>query len=142
MPRSMPSAPTPVERPRPFTPVATQAPLTAPVEPIPRLLADIRSLMNDDAVANLWAAYLRGENVSFSRSLYTLAGQRRFSELSALFQSDERFRSSLESYASRFESVLKDMTASDKDGATTRSILASPEGRVYTILCHVSNRLG
>ena len=118
------------------------APLSTPTEPIAQLLADIRALVNDDAVTNLWAAYLRGENVSFSRSLYTLSGQRRFAELSALYQADEKFRASLNSYANRFESVLKDLTVTDADGAITRSILSSPEGRVYTMLAHVSNRLG
>jgi hypothetical protein len=137
-----PAAPasTQSEKTRPIA--APSAPLSTPTEPIAQLLADIRSLMNDDAVTNLWAAYLRGENVSFSRSLYTLGGQRRFAELSALYQADEKFRTSLNSYANRFESVLKDLTVTDADGAITRSILSSPEGRVYTMLAHVSNRLG
>jgi hypothetical protein len=132
----------PVEKTRPIMPPVASTPVSTPTEPIAQLLADVRSLMNDDAVSALWAAYLRGENVSFSRSLYTLGGQRRFAELSALYQSDEKFRTSLNSYANRFEAVLKDLTVTDADGAITRSILSSPEGRVYTMLAHVSNRLG
>ncbi|MEI6574492.1 MAG: hypothetical protein WCO61_13235, partial [Alphaproteobacteria bacterium] len=132
----------PVEKTRPIMPPVASTPISTPTEPIAQLLADVRSLMNDDAVSALWAAYLRGENVSFSRSLYTLGGQRRFAELSALYQADEKFRTSLNSYANRFEAVLKDLTVTDADGAITRSILSSPEGRVYTMLAHVSNRLG
>ena len=114
----------------------------APKEPISALLSDISNLVDANSVARLWSSYLKGEPTAFSRSIYTLEGQRRFEELTNLHAKDERFRASLEAYANKFETVLRDLTASDQDGAITRSILASPEGRVYTVLAHISRRLG
>jgi hypothetical protein len=111
-------------------------------EPISALLSDISKLVDENSVARLWNSYLKGEATAFSRSIYTLEGQRRFEELTTLHAKDERFRASLEAYANKFETVLRDLTASDQDGAITRSILASPEGRVYTVLAHISRRLG
>ena len=113
-----------------------------PKEAISALLSDIAKLVDESAVARLWNSYLKGESAAFSKSIYTLEGQRRFEELTALHSKDDRFRASLEAYASKFEAVLRDLTTSDQDGAITRSILASPEGRVYTVLAHVSRRLG
>jgi hypothetical protein len=109
---------------------------------LPALQGDIGRLVDEAAVARLWNTYLRGEPAAFSRSIYTLEGQRRFEELSQLFKQDEQFRSVLEAYANKFESVLRDLTASDRDGSITRTILGSVEGRVYTVLAHVSQRLG
>ena len=132
MPLAKPKAPAVVEAPK----------VEVPKEAISALLSDIAKLVDESAVARLWNSYLKGESAAFSKSIYTLEGQRRFEELTALHSKDDRFRASLEAYASKFEAVLRDLTTSDQDGAITRSILASPEGRVYTVLAHVSRRLG
>jgi hypothetical protein len=117
-------------------------PMITPMETIAGLLADVKILINEEVVADLWAKYLRGEPVSFSRALYTLAGQRRFAELVQQYRVDDKFRANLETYTKRFEVVLRDLTTADADGMVTRSILGSAEGRIYTLLAHVSNRLG
>ena len=116
--------------------------MEAPREPIAALLSDINRIVKDSEVARLWSLYLKGEPATFSTAIYTEEGQQRYAELTQLLPVDERFRISLDAYTAKFEAVLRDLTATDQDGSITRSILASAEGRVYTVLAHVSRRFG
>jgi hypothetical protein len=124
-----------------ITPLAQETPkVEAPREPIAALLADINQIVDDRSVALLWSNYLKGEPAAFSEAIYTHDGKQRYAELTQAIAQDERFRTSVEAYTTKFEAVLRDLTTTDQDGSITRSILASAEGRVYTVLAHVSNR--
>jgi len=109
-------------------------------EPIAALLADIAHLVDERSAALLWSNYLKGEPVTFSPALYTTQGQQRYTELTQQIAQDQRFRSSVDAYTTKFENVLRDLTTTDTEGSITRSILGSAEGRVYTMLAHISQR--
>ena len=103
-------------------------------------LSDINRIVDEPAVALLWSNYLKGEPAAFSQAIYTEEGKQRYAELTDLAAHDDRFRTSLEAYTAKFEAVLRDLTVTDQDGSITRTIMASAEGRVYTVLAHISNR--
>ncbi|MEI6738399.1 MAG: hypothetical protein WCL29_07975, partial [Pseudomonadota bacterium] len=77
-----------------------------PKEPISALLSDIGQIVDENSVARLWNSYLKGEPAAFSRAIYTLEGQRRFEDLTALLASYERFRASIETYATKFATTV------------------------------------
>ena len=125
----------------PAMPVVQEAPKVEPQrEPIAALLNDINRIVDEPAVALLWSNYLKGEPAAFSQAIYTQEGKQRYAELTDLAAHDDRFRTSLEAYTAKFEAVLRDLTVTDQDGSITRTIMASAEGRVYTVLAHISNR--
>ncbi|MER2605892.1 MAG: hypothetical protein ABTQ29_08695, partial [Siculibacillus sp.] len=111
------------------------------VESLNSLSVDIARAIDDEAFADLWDRYKRGERNVFTRRLYTLQGQQTFEDIRRKYQRDGEFRGAVDRYVADFEALLGEATRTSRDPDTARNYLASDTGKVYTMLAHASGRL-
>jgi hypothetical protein len=110
------------------------------VESIDALSVDIARMIDNDAAADLWDRYKRGERSVFTKRLYTAQGQHAFEEIRTKYRSDPDFRQTVEHYIHEFERLLDDVSRGDRGPAVARNYLASDTGKVYTMLAHAAGR--
>jgi len=110
------------------------------VDSLDTLSVDIARMIDQEAAADLWERYRRGERSVFTRRLYTVQGQKAFDEIRAKYRSDPEFRQTVEHYIHEFERLLDDAARSDRGPAMVRSYLTSDTGKVYTMLAHAAGR--
>jgi hypothetical protein len=110
------------------------------VDSIDALSVDIARMIDNDAAADLWDRYKRGERSVFTKRLYTPQGQRAFEEIRAKYRSDPDFRQTVEHYIHEFERLLDDVSRGDRGPAVARGYLTSDTGKVYTMLAHAAGR--
>ena len=127
-------APVPVARP------AAPAP-QAPADLLNTLSETIGSLVVHEQAVDAWDAYLRGDAEPFSRPLYSRRGAETFDEVRRRYEREGQFRSIIDAYIAKFEELLREVAPRDRDASISRSILASEEGKVYTLLAHASGRI-
>jgi hypothetical protein len=106
--------------------------------PLNALSVDIARAIDHQASVELWERHRRGEKNLFTRRLYTLQGQQTFDEIRRKYQRDEEFRTAVDRYIRDFESLLEEVTRSNK--AASGTYLTSDTGKVYTMLAHASGR--
>jgi hypothetical protein len=146
-----PGAPTPPASQAPAAQAAAQAsPTDAPrgedspaldsVDSLDALSVDIARMIDNDAAADLWERYKRGERGAFTKRLYTAQGQRAFEEIRGKYRSDSDFRQTVEHYIHEFERLLDDVSRGDRGPAVARNYLTSDTGKVYTMLAHAAGR--
>jgi hypothetical protein len=104
------------------------------------LSVDIARMIDNDAAADLWERYKRGERGAFTKRLYTAPGQRAFEEIRGKYRSDPEFRQTVEHYIHEFERLLDDVSRGDRGPAVARNYLTSDTGKVYTMLAHAAGR--
>jgi hypothetical protein len=119
---------------------APKPPMAPAMESLGSLSVDIARMVDQEAIVELWERYYAGERNVFSRRLYTLQGQERFDEFRRRFRRDPDFRIMVESYVSKFEELLEEVTPGERSAALTKAVLVSDEGKVYTMLAHASGR--
>jgi hypothetical protein len=132
-PQSAPA--TPGEAPR-----ADDAAARDSVDSLDALSVDIARMIDNDAAADLWERYKRGERGAFTKRLYTAQGQRAFEEIRGKYRSDADFRQTVEHYIHEFERLLDDVSRGDRGPAVARNYLTSDTGKVYTMLAHAAGR--
>ena len=110
------------------------------MESLDSLSVDIARMIDHDAAAELWERYKRGERNVFTRSLYTLQGQKTFEEIRKRYRSDREFKSTVDRYVGEFERLLNEVSQDERGQATARSYLTSDTGKVYTMLAHAAGR--
>jgi hypothetical protein len=110
------------------------------VDSLDALSVDIARMIDNDAAADLWERYKRGERGAFTKRLYTAQGQRAFEEIRGKYRSDADFRQTVEHYIHEFERLLDDVSRGDRGPAVARNYLASDTGKVYTMLAHAAGR--
>ena len=110
------------------------------VDSIDALSVDIARMIDNDAAADLWDRYKRGERSVFTKRLYTAQGQRAFEEIRGKYRSDPDFRQTVEHYIHEFERLLDDVSRGDRGPAVARNYLSSDTGKVYTMLAHAAGR--
>jgi hypothetical protein len=110
------------------------------VESIDALSVDIARMIDNDAAADLWERYKRGERSVFTKRLYTTQGQRAFEEIRNKYRSDPEFRQTVEHYIHEFERLLDDVSRGERGPAVARNYLTSDTGKVYTMLAHAAGR--
>jgi hypothetical protein len=110
------------------------------VDSIDALSVDIARMIDNDAAADLWDRYKRGERSVFTKRLYTGQGQRAFEEIRGKYRSDPDFRQTVEHYIHEFERLLDDVSRGDRGPAVARNYLSSDTGKVYTMLAHAAGR--
>ena len=110
------------------------------VDSLDALSVDIARMIDNDAAADLWERYKRGERGAFTKRLYTAQGQRAFEEIRGKYRSDGDFRQTVEHYIHEFERLLDDVSRGDRGPAVARNYLASDTGKVYTMLAHAAGR--
>jgi Apolipoprotein A1/A4/E domain len=110
------------------------------VDSIDALSVDIAQMIDNDAAADLWERYKRGERGVFTKRLYTAQGQRAFDEIRNKYRADPEFRQTVEQYIHEFERLLDDVSRGDRGPAVARSYLTSDTGKVYTMLAHAAGR--
>lgn len=129
-------------------PVAPRPPAPAPVAK-PVNAADLLTTLSDtigqlvvhDQAVDAWEGYLRGETTPFNRPLYSRRGVATFEEVRQRYERDAAFRTMIDAYIAKFEELLREIAPRDHDASISRSILASDEGKVYTLLAHASGRI-
>jgi hypothetical protein len=110
------------------------------VDSIDALSVDIARMIDNDAAADLWDRYKRGERSVFTKRLYTAQGQRAFEEIRGKYRSDADFRQTVEHYIHEFERLLDDVSRGDRGPTVARNYLSSDTGKVYTMLAHAAGR--
>ena len=110
------------------------------VDSIDALSVDLARMIDNDAAADLWDRYKRGERSVFTKRLYTAQGQRAFEEIRGKYRSDPDFRQTVEHYIHEFERLLDDVSRGDRGPAVARNYLSSDTGKVYTMLAHAAGR--
>lgn len=110
------------------------------VDSLDALSVDIARMIDNDAAADLWERYKRGERGAFTKRLYTAQGQRAFEEIRGKYRSDADFRQTVEHYIHEFERLLDDVSRGDRGPAVARNYLTSDTGKVYTMLAHAAGR--
>jgi hypothetical protein len=121
-------------------PRAEESPQRDAVDSIGALSVDIARMIDNDAVADLWERYKRGERGVFTKRLYTPQGQRAFDEIRNKYRADPEFRQTVEHYIHEFERLLDDVSRGDRGPAVARGYLTSDTGNVYTMLAHAAGR--
>jgi Apolipoprotein A1/A4/E domain len=110
------------------------------VDSLDALSVDIARMIDNDAAADLWERYKRGERGAFTKRLYTAQGQRAFEEIRGKYRSDADFRQTVEHYIHEFERLLDDVSRGDRGPTVARNYLTSDTGKVYTMLAHAAGR--
>jgi hypothetical protein len=110
------------------------------IDSLDALSVDIARMIDNDAAADLWERYKRGERGAFTKRLYTTQGQRAFEEIRSKYRSDADFRQTVEHYIHEFERLLDDVSRGDRGPAVARNYLTSDTGKVYTMLAHAAGR--
>jgi flagellar biosynthesis/type III secretory pathway protein FliH len=110
------------------------------IESLDALSVDIARMIDNDAAADLWERYKRGERGAFTKRLYTAQGQRAFEEIRGKYRSDADFRETVEHYIHEFERLLDDVSRGERGPAVARNYLTSDTGKVYTMLAHAAGR--
>jgi hypothetical protein len=123
----------------PATGARGEAPREA-VESLDSLSVDIARMIDQDAAADAWERYRRGERSVFTRRLYTNQGQKAFEEIRGKYRADEEFRQTVDHYVHEFERLIDDVSRGDRGAAVVRNYLASDTGKVYTMLAHAAGR--
>ena len=108
------------------------------IESLNSLSVDIAHMIDDDAAADLWERYDRGERNLFTRRLYTMQGRKAFDEVRKRYKSDREFRQAVDRYIGEFERFLRDVARNDRGQAMARTCLTSETGKVYTMLAHAA----
>jgi hypothetical protein len=110
------------------------------IDSLDALSVDIARMIDNDAAADLWERYKRGERGAFTKRLYTVQGQRAFEEIRGKYRSDQDFRQTVEHYIHEFERLLDDVSRGDRGPTVARNYLTSDTGKVYTMLAHAAGR--
>jgi len=110
------------------------------LESLDSLAVDIARMIDNDAAAELWERYNRGERNVFTRQLYTMQGQRAFEEIRRRYRTDHDFMRTVDRYIAEFERLLEEVSRDDRSRTAARGYLTSETGKVYTMLAHASGR--
>jgi len=95
----------------------------------------------NDAAAELWDRYNRGERSVFTRQLYTTQGQQTFDEIRKRYRADRDFQETVDRYIDEFEQLLEEVSRNDRGRVVASTYLISETGKVYTMLAHAAGRL-
>ncbi len=110
------------------------------IDSLDTLAVDVARMIDNEAAAELWDRYKRGERNLFNRRLYTAQGQKAFDEIRRKYRADPEFRQTVEQYIHEFERLLEDVSHGDRGAAVARNYLTSDTGKVYTMLAHAAGR--
>ena len=112
------------------------------IDSLDSLAADIASMIDHDAAADLWDRYERGERNVFTRKLHTMQGQKAFEDIRRKYREDRDFMRMVERYIGEFERLLEEVSRDGRGQVVARSYLTSETGKIYTMLAHVAGRFG
>ncbi|MFT4276008.1 MAG: hypothetical protein QM576_06585, partial [Rhodopseudomonas sp.] len=121
---------------------APQAQTAMSGNPLESLSLDIGRLMDRNLALEMWERYQRGEAKSFTKRLYTPAGQKAFDEVARKYRSERSFKQTVDRYIAEFERLLDEVARDDNAPHALRGHLSSETGLVYTLLAHAAGRLG
>ena len=104
------------------------------------LSSDIANSLEHNIAVSLWERYQNGEQNLFTRNIYTPQGRQTFDEISGKYQSDDKFRASVNRYIEDFEKLIADVSKNDSGNVMIQTYLTSDTGKVYTMLAHAAGR--
>jgi hypothetical protein len=112
------------------------------IDSLDSLAADIASMIDHDAAADLWDRYERGERNVFTRKLHAMQGQKAFEDIRRKYREDRDFMRTVERYIGEFERLLEEVSRDGRGQVVARSYLTSEIGKIYTMLAHAAGRFG
>ena len=110
------------------------------IDSLDSLAADIASMIDHNAAADLWDRYERGERNVFTRKL--MQGQKAFEDIRRKYREDRDFMRTVERYIGEFERLLEEVSRDGRGQVVARSYLTSETGKIYTMLAHAAGRFG
>jgi hypothetical protein len=108
------------------------------IDSLDSLAADIASMIDHDAAADLWDRYERGERNVFTRKL--MQGQKAFEDIRRKYREDRDFMRTVERYIGEFERLLEEVSRDGRGQVVARSYLTSETGKIYTMLARAAGR--
>jgi hypothetical protein len=110
------------------------------IDSLDSLAVDVARMIDNDAAAEVWERYKRGERGVFTKRLYTAPGQKAFDEIRHKYRGDPEFRQTVEQYIHEFERLLEEVSRGDRGATVVRNYLTADTGKVYTLLAHAAGR--
>jgi len=111
----------------------------SPAKPLDPISLDVARMIDQEAAADAWQRYRRGDTQAFSPKIYVGRGQQTFEEVRRRYRSDPEFHNTVDRYVQEFEKILAQRDNQDENAQ--RDYLLSDTGKVYTMLAHAAGRL-
>jgi hypothetical protein len=108
--------------------------------PLDALSLDIAHMVDHDAAVAVWEQRNRGEQVTYTRRLYTAQGQQTFEDIRRKYSNDRDFRQTVDRYIAEFERLLDGASRDERGPEVARNYIGSDTGKVYTMLAHAAGR--
>jgi hypothetical protein len=108
--------------------------------PLDALSLDIAHMVDHDAAVAVWEQRNRGEQVTYTRRLYTAQGQQTFEDIRRKYSNDRDFRQTVDRYIAEFERLLDGASRDERGPDVARNYIGSDTGKVYTMLAHAAGR--
>jgi hypothetical protein len=97
-------------------------------------------MVDHDAAVAVWEQRNRGEQVTYTRRLYTPQGQQTFEDIRRKYSNDRDFRQTVDRYIAEFERLLDGASRDERGPEVARNYIGSDTGKVYTMLAHAAGR--
>lgn len=104
------------------------------VEALQAMAIDIDRLLEEDPPVDLWKRYQNGEKNVFARRLASLRGDDMHNRIRKKYDEDPEFREHADEYVRKFDGLLKEAVARDRENILAETYLTSHTGKVYLML--------
>jgi hypothetical protein len=101
---------------------------------------DVGKILSDEVDEKAWGAYLKGDRGVFTRRAVRLLGNSEARQLSARYDTDSEFETSVNRYVHDFEAMLRRVSAERDGGMLAVTLMSSDMGKLYAALAPVVDR--
>ena len=101
---------------------------------------DVGKILSDEVDEKAWSAYLKGDRAVFTRRAVRLLGNSEAKQLSAQYDIDGEFQTSVNRYVHDFEAMLRRVAAERDGGMLAVTLMSSDMGKLYAALAPVVER--
>ncbi|WP_205480717.1 hypothetical protein [Sphingomonas arenae] len=101
---------------------------------------DVGKILSDEVDEKAWSAYLKGDRGVFTRRAVRLLGNSEARQLSAQYDIDGEFQTSVNRYVHDFEAMLRRVAAERDGGMLAVTLMSSDMGKLYAALAPVVER--
>jgi hypothetical protein len=121
---------------------ADQAPAIQPAhEWLASISQDINQITYPEVLKAYWERVLAGDRSLSVLPSFTTPGLGKIEEARSRYSADREFRQIVDDYITRFDDHLRNVPAGSQSYSMIRSIIASDQGKVYTLLSALVGRI-